>query len=471
MTGTAPMTFRPSIVILVILLLRLPTGVSAEEHFPGATWEHLPAGSGGWSAPALARADAWSKLIGSTAVMIVQHGLVVAEWGDTAARTPLASVRKSLLSALIGIAAPHYPNMIDTKLGDLGVEDNAPSLSAEEKTATVRDLLEARSGVYHPALCETTGAAELRPARFSHAPGTFWYYNNWDFNALGAIYEHTIGASIFDAFNREIARPIGMQDYRRSDGEYKIGAASVYPCYMFHMSARDLARFALLYLNNGRWGDRQIVPAQWVKDSTRPHSQTGSWFGSGYGYLWWTGPVDNNVLPIVTLPPGTFFAVGYGGQFAFVMPADDLIVVSLDAHYPEPGPDFREIGRLLWLVLAAGGFHDIGLDASIEAARGKPEDGATLSGLLSGKTLVYGDAAAGGPYRVRLGRDGAMALFKAESTVAYDTGTWNVTDNKYCRDWQKISPHHACFAVTQDGTVVQFFDHNGLMVIDARLTE
>ena len=51
---------------------------------------------------------------------------------------------------------------------------------------------------------------ELRPARFSHAPGTFWYYNNWDFNALGAIYEHAAGDSVFGAFNREIARPIGM---------------------------------------------------------------------------------------------------------------------------------------------------------------------------------------------------------------------------------------------------------------------
>jgi CubicO group peptidase (beta-lactamase class C family) len=312
---------------------------------------------------------------------------------------------------------------------------------------------------------------ELRPARFSHAPGTFWYYNNWDFNALGAIYEHATGASIFGAFNREIARPIGMQDYRRSDGEYVTGAASVYPCYMFQMSARDLARFALLYLNNGRWGDRQIVPAQWVNDSTRPYSQTGSTFGSGYGYLWWTGPVDNSVVPVVTLPPGTFFAVGYGGQFAFVMPADDLIVVNLDAHYPEPGPSFREIGRLLWLVLDAGGFYDIGPDASIEAARGKLEDGAALSHLLSGKTLVYGDAAVGGPFRVQFGYDGTMAVFKGESTVAYDTGTWKVTDNKYCRDWQKVRPHHDCFAVARDGAAVQFFDRNGLMVFDARLTE
>lgn len=468
------MTFRPSRIILVTVLLLLPKGGYAEEHFPGATWEHLAADSGGWSAAKLAKVEAWSKVIGSTAVTIVQHGLVVAEWGDTAAKTPLASARKSLLSAMIGIAVARHQIDLSATLDALRIDDSAPSLSAEEKTATVRDLLEARSGVYHPALCEVPEVAKQTPARFSHAPGTFWFYNNWDFNALGAIYEHAIGSSIFDAFNREIAQPIDMQDYRRSDGQYITGAASVYPCYEFHMSARDLARFALLYLNNGRWGDRQIVPAQWVKDSTRPYSQTGAgWsaFGSGYGYMWWTGPVDNSVVPVVTLPTGTFFAWGYGGEFAYVMPTDDLLVVNLDAHYPQPGPDFREIGRLLWLVLDAGGFHDIGPDVSIDAAHGKPADGAALSRLLSDKTLVYGDAAIGGPFRVRLGRDGTLAVFTGESAVALDTGTWNVTDNRFCRGSQKMSPHHACFAVFRDRASVQFFDRNGLMVIDAHLRE
>jgi CubicO group peptidase (beta-lactamase class C family) len=464
------MTFRPLVIIVVTLLL-LPGGSHAEEHFPGADWDHRPAGNG-WSPATLAKAEAWSKTIGSTAVMIVQHGLVVAEWGDTAARTPLASVRKSLLSALIGIAAERidrdHPgkSALDYTLGDLGIDDNAPSLSAEEKTATVRDLLEARSGVYHPALYETPAMAKMRPARFSHKPGTFWYYNNWDFNTLGAIYEHATGSSVYDAFDREIAQPIGMQDYRPSDGKYVTGAASVYPAYTFDMSARDLARFALLYLNGGRWRDRQIVPAQWVKDSTRPYSQTG--FGPGYGYLWWTGFASNSIVPIVKLPAGTFFAWGYGGQFAFIMPADDLVVVNRAPHEAE-GPGLREIGRLLWLVLDAGGFHDIGPDASIEAARGTREDAAALGRLLSGKTLVFGSAADGGPFRMRLDRDGSATFFKGTDAAAYDTGTWKITGDTFCRDWQKITPSHACLAAVRDGEEVQFFGRNGLMAFEARV--
>jgi CubicO group peptidase (beta-lactamase class C family) len=148
-------------------------------------------------------------------------------------------VRKSLLSVLIGNALERKEVDLQQTIGLLGIDDNEPSLSAEEKTATVRDLLRARSGVYHSALYETHGMAAARPARHSHKPGTFWYYNNWDFNVLGTIYERAVRSSIFDAFEREIAKPIGMQDYRPSDGQYVTGAASVYPAYPFKMGARS----------------------------------------------------------------------------------------------------------------------------------------------------------------------------------------------------------------------------------------
>src|ERR1700730_8878267 len=78
--------------------------VSAEDHFPGAEWDHAVPAELGWSEAGLARARAFSDEIRSSAVMIIQHGKVVAEWGNTTKRTELASVRKSLLSSLIGVA-------------------------------------------------------------------------------------------------------------------------------------------------------------------------------------------------------------------------------------------------------------------------------------------------------------------------------------------------------------------------------
>jgi CubicO group peptidase (beta-lactamase class C family) len=95
------------------------------------------------------------------------------------------------------------------------------------------------------------------------------------------------------------------------------------------MSARDLARFGLLYLREGRWEERQILPASWVRESTRARTVTGR-LGtkSGYGYMWWvTAP--GGVLPDARLPVGSFTASGSGGQRLTVIPTLDTVVVHL----------------------------------------------------------------------------------------------------------------------------------------------
>jgi len=305
--------------LAVASALLLSAAAFAAERFPGPEWERTTPEAAGWSRVKLADARAYSEAIGSTAVMVIHHGLVVAEWGDTAISTNLHSARKSLLSALIGVAVAEGKIDLADTMAKLGIDDNPPALTPEEKAATVGDLIKARSGIYHPALYETAGMAARRPPRGSHPPNTFWYYNNWDFNALGTIYERAEGKSIFAALDERIARPIGMQDWGPAYGSYYRGPDSVHPAYVTRMSARDLARFGLLFLNEGRWGDRQVVPAAWVRESTRSYSSTGSGTRDGYGYMWWTGPS--------VAPAGSFFAAGNGGQYAFVVPARDLVVV------------------------------------------------------------------------------------------------------------------------------------------------
>ncbi len=93
-------------VLIAAGLSLLPLGrpAAAQDRFPGAEWSHVAAAQAGWSQPDLAKAQDWSQQIHSTAVMVIHHGAVVAEWGDTVKRTELASVRKSLLNALTGIA-------------------------------------------------------------------------------------------------------------------------------------------------------------------------------------------------------------------------------------------------------------------------------------------------------------------------------------------------------------------------------
>src|SRR5689334_20139950 len=115
----------------------------------GSDWVRVDAAQAGWSPDKLKAAQSWSNDIGTSAVVIVQHGAVLASWGDVTANILLNSARKSLLSALIGIAVDRHQIALNATMADLGIDDSPPSLSEEEKQATVLELLQARSGVYH----------------------------------------------------------------------------------------------------------------------------------------------------------------------------------------------------------------------------------------------------------------------------------------------------------------------------------
>src|SRR5262249_32987515 len=136
----------------------------------------------------LKEAEDYARGYAPTAVMIVQDGGVIAAWGDVAHRVNVRSIRKSLLSALYRVALAEDKIDPTRTLAGLGIDDRAPSLSDVERQATIRDLLMARSGIYHPAAYEAPDQKTRRPPRGSHTPGSFWYYNNWDFKALGFIY-------------------------------------------------------------------------------------------------------------------------------------------------------------------------------------------------------------------------------------------------------------------------------------------
>ena len=324
--------------------------------WPGADWDRTSSEQAGWNTDILAQARAYSLSMGTASFVVVQHGRIIDSWGDISRRLQLYSVRKSLLSALIGIAVSEGKIDIDATLGSLGIDDFPPALTEAEKQATVRHLLQSRSGVYRPALVEMPSQVSRRPVRGSHPPGAFWYYNNWDFNVLGTIYERAVGASIFTMFQQRIASIVGMQDYRPRDGRYIRGEVSRHPAYPFHASARDLARFGLLYLRLGRWRDRAVVSPSWVRESTTAWSETH--LHSGYGYMWWTGFPERRVA-IMNLSPGGYWADGNYGQFIVIDPVNDLVVV----HQTDTAKvDERQMGHLMWLLLNAAGALDPGAD-------------------------------------------------------------------------------------------------------------
>lgn len=303
---------------LVAILLFYSGWAGAE---PGIEWPFLAANGPSQLSPVQSAVQSYARKYKPTAVMVVQDSVVVAASGDVSRKVNVRSVRKSFLSALYGVAIERGQIKLESTLEQLGIDDTAPSLTADEKHATVRQLLMARSGVYHAAAYETNDQKLARPPRGAHPPGTFWYYNNWDFNTLGAIYEKATGSNIFDSFEKVIARPLGMQDFTARDGTSIGDGSSLYRAYVFSMSARDLARFGLLFLNQGRWNDVSVVPSQWTAESTKAYSETDRKDRS-YGYLWWT-------LSAGAWGRDATFASGYGGQLIVIVPERRLVAVQV----------------------------------------------------------------------------------------------------------------------------------------------
>ena len=338
---------------------------------PTSSWSRISSlEKAGWSEEKLNAAHRYADAdsIHTSAVMIVRGGEVVDQWGDIDQKIDCYSVRKTLLSALYGIYASEGVIDINQTLEQLGIDDSPDPLTRQEKQARVVDLLRARSGVYHLVDFETESMTKNRPTRGSHAPGTFWYYNNWDFNVLGTIFEKKTGLKIGEAFYQRIAKPIDMQDFQPSDVFYFGGPASMHPTYHFEISARDLARFGLLYLRRGRWNERQIVPEAWVEKSSHASEMVksnGVDLG-GYEYLWWVdyGGVH---FPEVAFP-GIYSARGAGAHYLFILPTLDLVIVHRTDNDPpvrdaktiaemanrgSVSQDRAEFGHLLRLILEA----------------------------------------------------------------------------------------------------------------------
>jgi CubicO group peptidase (beta-lactamase class C family) len=324
-----------SVLALALILVAGPVTAQTVTRTPAQTvggqatdaWQQYarPA-EAGFSAEKLAAARVFADSVRSGAVMAVYRGLVVAAWGDVSRRIPAYSVRKSLVSALYGTAIARNQVRLDDTLATLGIDDDA-GLTAGEKGATVRDIISARSGVYLPAAYAPSEQDETRPARGAHAAGTHWFYNNWDFNVAGVIYERATRTNLYEAFDSVIARPIGMEDYSPADGYVVLEpGSSRHPAHTFNISARDLARFGQLYLQNGRWRDQQVLPAWWVRESTRAYSDFGN--GTGYGYTWWTYAPGSlgDAYPQLDRHE-LFMGRGTGGQAVYVIPAAELVIV------------------------------------------------------------------------------------------------------------------------------------------------
>jgi hypothetical protein len=313
---------------------------------PGATWEHVTPESAGFSSARLEVLSAWLKTHPTTAMMAVYKGKIVFEYGDTSRVTKIASVRKSVLDMLFAAEGKNIKEDIsNATVVQLGLQDKVPFVHPEE-LANFEQLISSRSGIYIPN--GNTGQDATTPKRGSEYPGTHFFYNNWDFDALGTAFEKLTHKDIFDALRDDLAVPIGMQDFDRASQKKNFAPESVHPEYAMYLSTRDMARLGVLMLSSGNWGGKQLLDPNFLAWSTtlvtpfadinptglRAVGMPTRW---GYGRLWWVW--DAPLYPGNTLVgpyQGSYSAMGSGGQFITVFPMMDLVVVhkvDIDADY------------------------------------------------------------------------------------------------------------------------------------------
>lgn len=295
--------------------------------FTGSEWRTASPASQGLDAERLARGvERIGGLGGVRSLLVIRNGRIVAEAsyrGDDLNRRPhdLKSASKSLLSALVGIALDRgWIGGLEARLGEL-LPDYTADLPEPKRRIALVDLLSMQAGLastsreHYGAWVSTddwTAAALTRP--MESEPGSEYIYSTGNTHLVSAILTEATGRSTLELAREVLLEPVGMEihAWQRSPEGYYFGGNNL------RMTPRDLARLGQLYLQEGRWNGRQVVPASWVERSTRRHAEGWPERYGAYGWFWWLPRED---------PRDSFAAIGYGGQFLYVVPELRMLVV------------------------------------------------------------------------------------------------------------------------------------------------
>lgn len=268
------------------------------------------------------------------AVLVVRNGYLIAEHYfngggiDNASR--LQSATKSVTSALTGIAFEQgYLTSVEQKMVDFFPELAGQVTDSRKYEITIRHMLQMRAGYpweeSTPELFEMLYAG-FRPSLLQKVPlatypDTRFEYSNLTSHLLGVIVARATGTDLRSYARQQLFDPIGVRivDWTADwEGNYN-GHADLY------LTARDMARFGLLYLNDGVHDGQQIVPAQWVKDSLATYSEDAwkhrigrNYRDIGYGYQWWSARAGAHRFN---------FAWGHGGQQIALVKEHDMVIV------------------------------------------------------------------------------------------------------------------------------------------------
>jgi CubicO group peptidase (beta-lactamase class C family) len=329
----------------VFILFAYSSSATSEE-FPTARWKTASPESQGLDSAVLAEALDYVRAKGMPvhSFLIVRNGVMVldAYFYPYQGREvhDVASVTKSVTSAAVGVAiAKGYFKDVDQKVFSV-LQPGSSGSDPRKESMTIRHLLTMTSGLD----CDTEGGekalAAMRGsgdwAKFALAlplrtdPGSQYAYCSCNNHLLSSLVTAATGESLLQFATKNLFHVMGITNviwpsdpHGRSHGWGDL-----------HLHPHDMAKFGLLYLHQGKWGEAQIVPAGWVRDSSRASVTVQP--GVGYGYSWW----------INTARPPIFEAVGRGGQRISVLPKENIVLV-----FTGGGSDTDQIAPFLFRAI------------------------------------------------------------------------------------------------------------------------
>lgn len=268
---------------------------------------------------------------GIRSLLVQRNGVLVAEeyfhGGGVDSLDQVWSVTKSVTSILTGIALEEgYLTSLDQTL-DQFLSPIVGDIPESKGEISLRDLLTMTCGLeWH----ELDGGGEysrwvsspdmiryVLDLPWAHPQGEVFHYHTGATHLLAVSLAQASGVPLLDFANTHLLSPLGITEaeWWQDERGYYTGGMGLY------LRPRDLMKVGELFLNEGVWEGRRVLPAAWVRESTSPHVVTGDAvpFGPEYGYLWWIGRGQRRDF---------YFANGFAGQILLVAPDLDLVVVA-----------------------------------------------------------------------------------------------------------------------------------------------
>jgi CubicO group peptidase (beta-lactamase class C family) len=328
--------------ISVILSLSLLTGCGpSPEELEAIDYAPLPGGDWMVSTPEEQGLDPMllaklyynaAKLDRLFGLLVIKNGHLIAERyfneGSLEQKARLQSATKSYTSALVGIALDRgCISSVDQKMLDFYPELAGQITDPRKKEITIRQMLQMRAGYpweeSHPVLWEGLLSGHYLPLIEGFPliadPGTEFHYSNLTSNWLGIIVDRACGMHLKSYAEEHLFLPTSTEagEWGTDWDGHNNG------CGDLHLTARDMARFGLVYLNDGEYQGRQIISPDWVHDSLQTYSEDawdniGAFRDIGYGYHWWSARAGEHHVN---------FAWGHGGQLIVLVDELDLVVV------------------------------------------------------------------------------------------------------------------------------------------------